>query len=180
MELLPTNIPEVLVIKPKVFQDERGYFLESFNKQVLDELGFRKDFVQDNESCSKKGVLRGLHYQVPPYQQGKLVRVIKGSVLDVAVDIRKGSSTYGIHVAKVLDDKSKEMLWIPPGFAHGFVSLEDGTIFSYKCTGFYNKESEGCIIWNDPQLDINWGINNPEVSEKDNKGLRFNTLDSPF
>jgi dTDP-4-dehydrorhamnose 3,5-epimerase len=136
--------------------------------------------VQDNQSLSQKGVLRGLHFQNPPFAQGKLVRVIKGAVVDVAVDIRKKSPTYGQHFAVELSEENKTVFWIPPGFAHGFVSLEDDTIFTYKCTGVYNKESEGALIWNDEDLDIDWRVENPLVSDKDKAAGNFNDFTTQF
>ncbi len=167
MELLPTSIPEVLIIKPDVFGDERGYFFESFHERKFRDFGISGQFVQDNESNSQKNVLRGLHFQREPFAQGKLIRVISGAVLDVAVDIRRNSPTFGKWVSMVLSAENKHIAWIPVGFAHGFVTLEDDTIFTYKCTNFYNKESEGSIRWNDPELQINWRIDNPLLSEKD-------------
>jgi len=175
-----TDIEGLLIIKPKVFEDDRGYFYESFNKERLLEVGIELEFVQDNQSLSSKGVLRGLHFQNPPYEQGKLIRVITGSVLDVAVDIRKDSPTYGKWVSVELNADNKIMFWIPPGFAHGFVTLEDNTTFFYKCTGLYNYESEGGILWNDPDLNINWKINDPLLSEKDKVCPRFKELESRF
>lgn len=180
MEIIKTDIPDLFVVEPKVFRDERGYFFESHNQKKLKDAGLELTFVQDNESKSQKGVLRGLHFQKPPYAQGKLVRVIKGKVIDVAVDIRKGSPTYGQHHAVEISEENKRMFWIPPGFAHGFVTLTDETIFFYKCTNYYNKESEGSILWNDPDLNIDWGIENPVLSEKDKNSPRFSQLDSPF
>jgi len=180
MQIIETPIKDLLVIQPLVFRDERGYFFESFNHSRFLCYGLDLHFVQDNESKSQKGVLRGLHFQAPPYSQGKLVRVIKGSVMDVAVDIRKDSPTYGKHFDLVLTEENKTMLWIPPGFAHGFVTLEDDTIFSYKCTNLYNKESEGSIRWNDEKLNINWGIDDPILSEKDKVSPLFNEFVSPF
>lgn len=167
MEIVALEIPDVLVIKPDVFADERGYFFESFQKEKFDTFGINKTFLQDNESKSQKGVLRGLHYQMPPFAQGKLVRVIKGSVLDVAVDIRKLSPTFGKWVSVVLSEDNKWMCWIPEGFAHGFISLEDETIFSYKCTNIYHKPSERSILWNDSSLNISWGTESPILSLKD-------------
>lgn len=175
-----TFIPDLLIIQPKVFEDERGYFYESYSKAVFDSNGIKADFVQDNQSLSQKGVLRGLHFQNPPFAQGKLVRVIKGAILDVAVDIRKKSATYGKHLSIELNESNKTMLWIPPGFAHGFLTLEDNTIFSYKCTNVYNKASEDTILWNDPTLDINWAISDPVLSEKDTKGKLFKDFISMF
>ncbi len=180
MEIIETTIEDLLIIQPQVFEDNRGYFFESYNKQKIKDVGIDVEFVQDNESKSCKGVLRGLHFQSPPYAQGKLVRVIKGSVLDVAVDIRKNSPTYGKHVSITLTEQNKTMLWIPAGFAHGFLTLEDDTIFAYKCTHFYHKESEGCIDWNDPDLAITWNIDNPVMSEKDKNALAFKNFQTPF
>jgi len=177
---IPTIIPDVLLIQPDVFEDKRGYFFETFNREKYAEQGIRYDFVQDNESLSAKDVLRGLHFQKPPYEQGKLVRVIKGAVLDVAVDIRQGSPYYGKWVAQELTEKNKLMLWIPPGFAHGFVTLAEHTIFSYKCTGFYNKNSEGVIAWNDPDINIQWICEQPLLSERDKMGVAFKNFVSPF
>jgi dTDP-4-dehydrorhamnose 3,5-epimerase len=170
----------LLVIKPRVFGDDRGYFFESWSKQSFTEVGLDLDFVQDNQSLSSKGVLRGLHFQNPPHDQGKLVRVIKGAVLDVVVDIRKESLTYGQHFSVELSEENKTIFWIPPGFAHGFVTLEDNTIFTYKCTGAYNKESEGALLWNDKDLNINWVVNDPLVSEKDLEAGNFKDLESKF
>ena len=180
MELIKTSIDGLLIIKPDVFKDERGYFFESYNKERFAKAGLNMDFVQDNESKSDKGVLRGLHFQKPPYAQGKLVRVIKGSVMDVAVDLRKDSPTYGKWESVILTEENKLQLWIPEGFAHGFVALEDNTIFNYKCTNVYNKESEGSILWNDPDININWNIDNPTLSEKDKISPLFKNFESPF
>ena len=180
MELIKTSIDGLLIIKPDVFKDDRGYFYESYNKERFAKAGLMMDFVQDNESKSDKGVLRGLHFQKPPYAQGKLVRVIKGSVMDVAVDLRKDSPTYGKWESVVLTEENKLQFWIPEGFAHGFVALEDNTIFNYKCTNVYNKESEGSILWNDPDININWNIDNPILSEKDKISPLFKNFESPF
>jgi len=180
MELIKTDISGVLIIRPDVYEDDRGYFFEPFNERTFRDAGLSFHFVQDNQSMSGKGVLRGLHFQNPPFAQGKLVRVIKGSVLDVAVDIRRNSPTYGRHVSSILDDKNKLMFWIPPGFAHGFLTLEDATIFSYKCTQYYNKASEGSIYWNDPDLDINWNVTDPVLSEKDKTAIPFKNFISQF
>ena len=180
MEIIKTSIDGLLIIKPDVFKDERGYFFESYNKERLAKEGLTMNFVQDNESKSAKGVLRGLHFQKPPYAQGKLVRVIKGSVMDVAVDLRKDSPTYGKWESVVLNEENKLQFWIPEGFAHGFVALEDNTIFNYKCTNVYNKESEGSILWNDPDININWNIDNPILSEKDKISPLFKNFESPF
>lgn len=167
MEIHTTPIEGLLVLQPRYFEDERGYFMESANQKVLKEAGIPHEFVQDNESYSKLHVLRGLHFQKTPHAQGKLVRVVKGAVLDVAVDIRKHSPTFGQHFSIRLDDIEKKMFWIPAGFAHGFLSLAEGTIFQYKCTDYYHKESEGGIWWNDPLINIPWNIEKPVVSEKD-------------
>lgn len=180
MEVIATPIPDLFIIQPKVFEDDRGYFYESYSKVNFEKAGIIAEFVQDNQSLSQKGVLRGLHFQNPPYAQGKLVRAIKGSILDVAVDIRKNSQTYGQHFDIILNETNKTMLWIPPGFAHGFLTLENDTIFSYKCTNTYNKTSEDSILWNDPTIDIKWGINNPILSEKDKTGKLFKDFESMF
>ena len=180
MEIVKTSIQGLLLIKPKVFGDDRGCFFESWSKKSYQELGLDIDFVQDNQSLSKKGVLRGLHFQKPPFAQGKLVRVVKGAVLDVVVDIRKASITYGQHVCFKLSENNKNIVWIPPGFAHGFVTLEEDTVFSYKCTEIYNKEYEDSLLWNDPDLNIDWGIDNPLVSEKDSVAGSFKTFKSQF
>ncbi|WMJ72716.1 dTDP-4-dehydrorhamnose 3,5-epimerase [Cytophagaceae bacterium ABcell3] len=166
MEIKETSIKGLVEIYPKVFKDDRGYFFESYNKKKLEEAGIKEDFLQDNQSWSAKGVLRGLHFQKDPWAQGKLVRVIKGKVLDVAVDLRQSSPTFGQHLTFVLDDERNNMLYVPPGFAHGFSALEDA-IFSYKCTNLYNKESECGIIWNDASLNIDWKVSAPNVSPKD-------------
>jgi dTDP-4-dehydrorhamnose 3,5-epimerase len=180
MQLEKTKIEGLFIVHPDVFPDERGYFYESYQKKKFMELGIEADFVQDNESMSMKGVLRGLHFQKPPFAQGKLVRVVRGSVKDIAVDLRKYSKTYGKWKSAVLNEHNKLMMWIPEGFAHAFITLEDNTIFQYKCTNYYNKESEEGIIWNDPDLGIEWGTDKPVVSEKDLKGLAFKDIKSPF
>lgn len=181
MKILKTPIEGLLIIEPAVFGDERGYFFESFNKEKFKELtGEEVDFVQDNQSLSGKNIVRGLHFQNPPYEQGKLVRVIKGEVIDVAVDIRKNSPTYGEHFAIKLNEENKTMFWIPPGFAHGFSSLKDDTIFSYKCTNYYNKESEGSVLWNDSDLNIDWGVENTVISDKDLVGESLKDLKTQF
>jgi len=179
--LIETNhIEGLLVVKPDVFEDARGYFFESYNEEKFRQMGIGEKFFQDNESKSEKDVLRGLHFQVPPYQQGKLVRVIKGAVLDVAVDLRKSSPSYGQWASIELSETNKWMYWIPAGFAHGFLTLAENTVFFYKCTQVYNKESERGIIWNDPDLNIKWGTNRPLVSEKDKTAGRFRDFVSPF
>ncbi len=180
MEIIKTGIPDLLIIKPGVFEDNRGYFFESYNKEDFLKYGIDQNFIQDNESKSVKGVLRGLHFQKPPFAQGKLVRVIKGAVLDVAVDLRKSSPTYGQWNSIKLSESNKLMYWIPPGFAHGFLTLENDTIFFYKCTNIYNKESEGSIRWDDPDLNIDWGVKNPILSEKDKNAPFFKDFETPF
>jgi len=181
MEIVKTEIQDLLIIKPRVFEDDRGYFFESYNHQGFINQGIAATFVQDNESRSMKNVLRGLHFQKPPYSQGKLVRVMRGSVLDVAVDLRRYSPTYGKWASIVLSDKNKWMYWIPEGFAHGFLTLEDNTVFFYKCTNVYNRESEGSIRWNDPTLNIDWGnVENPILSDKDKVSPLFADFESPF
>ena len=177
MNIVPTAIPDVLVIEPKVFGDARGFFFESFNQRAFnDTTGTVVNFVQDNESCSAKGVLRGLHFQAAPHAQGKLVHVIRGAVLDICVDIRPQSPTFGQHFKMRLDGISKEMLWIPAGFAHGFLALEDDTLFAYKCSGYYDPPSERTLAWDDPALGIEWGISNPIISPKDREGLSLKDL----
>jgi len=180
MQVIPTPLRGLFIIQPKVFEDSRGYFFESYNKDVFHKHGITENFVQDNESLSQKGVLRGLHFQNPPCAQAKLVRVIAGSVLDVAVDIRRESPTYGKYFSATLSAKNKTMLYIPVGFAHGFVVLEDKTIFSYKCSHTYSKESEEGILWCDDDLAIDWGIKNPILSEKDRVAQKFIDFKSRF
>lgn len=181
MQKLETTLKDVYLLKPKVFNDERGFFIETYSKQKFQELGIEADFVQDNHSKSvTKGVLRGLHYQLSPYTQSKLVRVTKGAVYDVIVDLRKDSPTYGKWEGFELTDNNFLMLFVPKGFAHGFVTLENDTEFQYKCDNFYNKESEGAIIWNDPDLKIYWPIENPILSEKDASAQAFKKFNSPF
>lgn len=180
MEVKETKLKGVVVIQPKVFEDARGYFYESYNAEAFRKAGIDANFVQDNQSLSQKGVLRGLHFQNDPWAQGKLVRVIKGSVFDVAVDIRKSSSTYGEWFGLELNETNKTMMYIPPGFAHGFATLQDDTIFSYKCSNLYNKASEDCLLWNDPDIGIKWNIENPLLSEKDLQGKRLKDFVSLF
>jgi dTDP-4-dehydrorhamnose 3,5-epimerase len=180
MEIKELELKGVYLITPKVFEDERGHFFESFNQNVFKENKLDLNFVQDNQSLSQKGVLRGLHFQKPPFAQGKLIRVIKGRVIDVAVDIRKNSPTYGKSIALEISEYNKLMFYIPEGFAHGFLTLEDNTIFSYKCTNFFNKESEGSLLWNDVDLNIDWGNITPLLSEKDKEAPVFSTFKSPF
>lgn len=180
MEVIKTKLEGVLVLKPKVFEDARGYFFESYNQNLFLQAGLNLNFVQDNQSLSQKGVLRGLHFQNNPHAQGKLVRVITGAVFDVAVDIRKNSPTYGQWFGLELTEKNKWMMYIPEGFAHGFATLENNTIFSYKCTNFYNKASEDCLLWNDPDIGINWNLENPLLSEKDLQGKKMKDFVSLF
>ncbi len=185
MKVTKTKIEGLLIIEPDVFEDDRGFFVETYNKDRCAKNGLEVNFVQDNLSKSVKGVLRGLHFQKEPYAQGKFVQVITGSVLDVAVDIRHGSETFGQWVSVKLTEKNKKQFWIPAGFAHGFVSLEDDTIFNYKCTNVYNKESEGAIAWDDADLNIDWqldqyGIKELIVSEKDQKNIAFCNIDKDF
>jgi dTDP-4-dehydrorhamnose 3,5-epimerase len=167
MEIVRTELEGLCIIHPAVFDDDRGYFFETYNKIVFDACGLPLDIVQSNISRSDAGVVRGLHFQNPPHAQGKLVRVLRGRALDVAVDIRRDSPTYGRHLAIELSEQNKTALWVPPGFAHGFRTLEDGTLFFYDCTGTYNKAAEGGILWNDPDLAIDWGIDSPILSERD-------------
>ena len=172
MPFKETGFKGLMIFEPRVFEDSRGYFFESFSKRTFAEAGIVSEFVQDNESKSQRGVLRGLHYQLPPYAQAKLVRVVEGSVLDVVVDIRQGSPTYGQHFDIELSAENKRQLYIPHGFAHGFAVLSDTCIFQYKCDNYYSKESEGGILYNDPALGINWKIDLAQavVSDKD-RGL---------
>ena len=180
MEIVETKLKGVLVLKPKVFEDARGHFFESYSERVFRDAGLDLNFVQDNQSLSQRGVLRGLHFQNPPHAQGKLVRVITGSVFDVAVDIRKGSPTYGQWFGQELSEKNRWMMYIPEGFAHGFATLQDNTIFAYKCTNFYNKASEDCLLWSDPDIGIDWKIKDPLLSEKDLQGKRIKDFKSMF
>jgi dTDP-4-dehydrorhamnose 3,5-epimerase len=169
MKVTPTAIPEVLIIEPKVFGDARGFFFESFNQKAFNEAtGLTETFVQDNHSRSTKGVLRGLHYQLPPHAQGKLVRVVQGAVWDVAVDIRKKSVTFGQWVGIELTEDNHKQFWIPPGFAHGFLVLSDAAVFLYKATAYYAPTHEQCIVWNDPDINIQWpNFLTPQLSTKD-------------
>lgn len=167
MNIIETPIPDLKVFEPKVFGDERGFFVETFRQSHFDELGIEAQFVQDNHSSSSKGVLRGLHYQIKN-PQGKLVRVISGEVYDVAVDLRKSSATFGQHVGVHLSAENKRIFWVPPGFAHGFVVLSDMAEFVYKCTEYYAPEYDRSLLWNDPELNIDWHLDvEPELSEKD-------------
>jgi dTDP-4-dehydrorhamnose 3,5-epimerase len=179
MNTIKTDIPGVVIIEPKVFSDSRGYFFESFRDDFFIEKVCNTRFIQDNESLSSQGVLRGLHYQLPPYAQSKLVRVIDGEVYDVAVDIRKGSPTFGKYIGAILSGQNKHQFFIPRGFAHGFMVLSPTAIFSYKCDNYYHQPSERCIQYNDADLQIEWPIGNlvPSLSEKDLKGLMFKQAD---
>tara|TARA_Y100000310_G_scaffold329947_1_gene400688 strand:- start:12287 stop:12844 length:558 start_codon:yes stop_codon:yes gene_type:complete len=173
MKFNPTPLEGLIVIEPKIFGDSRGYFFESYHKKEFSEAGINSHFVQDNQSLSSKGVLRGLHFQKKPYAQGKLITVIKGEILDVVVDLRKSSKTYKDWFSIKLNDKNKKFLWIPEGFAHGFLTLKDNTIFNYKCTNYYHSESESGVVWDDYDLNINWEFdenlnkNDLIISEKD-------------
>ena len=182
MNVIKTAIEDVLIIEPKVFEDKRGYFFESYSQRVFSKEVKDVTFVQDNESKSSYGVIRGLHFQKPPYAQSKLVRVIKGRVLDVAVDIRKGSPTYGKWASCELTEDNHRQFFIPKGFAHGFSVLSKTAVFQYKCDEFYHPESEGAIFWNDPQINVDWKLPMNEVvlSEKDNKNPLFADFVSPF
>ena len=187
MEVIKTNIDGVLIIEPRVFKDARGYFFESFSQREFDEkvapiLGHKVHFVQDNESMSSYGVMRGLHFQLPPYTQSKLVRCVKGTVLDVAVDIRKGSPTYGQHVAVELTEDNHRQFFVPRGFAHGFAVLSETAIFQYKCDNFYHPEADGGISIMDDSLGIDWRIPTEKalLSEKDLKHVCLKEFDSPF
>ena len=182
MNVIKTDIEGLFIIEPKVFGDHRGYFFESFSERDFNSQVCQVRFVQDNESKSRYGVLRGLHFQKPPYAQSKLVRVVKGAVLDVAVDIRMGSPTFGRHVAVELTEDNHRQFFISRGFAHGFVVLSDEVIFQYKCDNFYEPESEGAIAWNDPALGIDWKIPAEDIimSEKDKKHPVLAEIVSPF
>ncbi len=182
MEVIKTEIEGVVIIEPRIFKDDRGYFYESFSQREFEEKVCRTTFVQDNQSKSSYGVLRGLHFQKPPYCQSKLVRCIKGAVLDVAVDIRKGSPTFGKYVAVELSEENHRQFFVPRGFAHGFAVLTPEAIFQYKCDNFYNKESEGAVAWNDPQLAIDWRIPADKVllSEKDKQNKSIANADFLF
>ena len=176
MEVIQTEIPDVKIINPKVFGDQRGFFLETYEQKRYQEmLNINLTFVQDNHSRSQKNVLRGLHFQ-KENPQGKLVRVVRGEVFDVAVDIRKDSSTYGKWVGVILSEDNKSQLWIPPGLAHGFLVLSDIADFEYKCTNYYDPNSEGCLLWNDPTVNINWPITTPILSDKDRLGKTLQEL----
>lgn len=180
MKVTKTPIEGLLIIEPRVFPDDRGYFFEAHNKTRYEEAGITGEFVQDNISKSKGRTIRGLHYQAGEYAQGKLCQVYSGRVLDVAVDIRFGSPTFGMHYALELSEKNHIQFWIPPGFAHGFSVLSDEAVFHYKCTKYYNKESERSIIYNDPDLDIDWVVESPILSEKDLLGKKLKEIEKDF
>ena len=181
MKIKKTPISGLLLLQTSVFEDQRGKFIESWSSSSFNKaVGREVTFVQDNESTSKEGVLRGLHFQIPPASQGKLVRVSRGAILDVAVDLRSSSPTFGMHYAVQLDAFSGIQFWIPEGFAHGFLSLEDETQVQYKCTAQYNPEYESSLMWNDPGLGIDWGVENPILSDRDLKAQLFQDLKSPF
>ena len=182
MNLIKTTLDGLVVLKPTIFKDNRGYFMESYNQKNINDLLGTVNFVQDNESESSRGVLRGLHFQKPPYAQAKLVRCLKGSVLDVVLDLRKDSKTYGIFETTLLTEENKKQLFIPKGFAHAFVVLSETAIFSYKVDNYYNPDSESGVLWNDLDLNIDWKINKKEiiVSEKDKSLPTFNNIINPF
>jgi dTDP-4-dehydrorhamnose 3,5-epimerase len=181
LKIEKTNFKDLLIIQPSVFADERGYFFESFNESKFRvETGLNITFVQDNQSMSSKGVLRGLHFQTPPKSQAKLIQVVKGAVLDVVVDLRINQPTFGQHYKILLTSDNKTQLFVPEGFAHGFAVLEDNTIFAYKCSNYYSKENDRSMLWSDPALKINWEIENPIVSEKDQAALNFDQYQDVF
>ena len=182
MNVIKTDIEGVVIIEPRVFSDARGYFFESYNKEVFDREVGRVDFVQDNESCSTRGVMRGLHFQRPPYAQAKLVRCVRGAVVDVAVDLRKGSPTYGRHVAVELTEENHRQFFIPRGFAHGFAVLSDVAVFQYKCDNYYHPEADGGISIVDPSLGIDWrmAIGEAILSDKDRQHPRLEEFETPF
>jgi len=180
MEFTKTKFDDVFIIKPKVFPDDRGYFFESFSERFFNDQGLFLNFVQDNISYSKKGTIRGLHYQVGEYAQGKLCQVISGTVLDVAVDVRFGSPTFGEYITAELSEENHNLIWIPPGFAHGFSVLSESAVFHYKCTALYSKPDERSILFNDPDLNIDWKVSPENISEKDLKGKRFKEIDKDF
>lgn len=179
MEIIPTNIPDVLLVKPRVFEDERGFFMETYHQQKMRQAGIDVEFLQDNHSRSQKGTLRGLHYQVKNVQ-GKLVRVAIGTILDVAVDLRKSSPSFGQWTSEILSAENKHQLWVPPGFGHGFYVLSEYADVLYKATDFYNPQGERCLLWNDPTVGVDWQIPEEEMpilSEKDKKGRLFDDVE---
>ncbi len=177
---IETGIEDLVIIEPDVFGDHRGFFKETYNATSFRKIGLDLNFVQDNVSYSAKDILRGLHFQAPPYAQGKLVTVLQGEAIDVAVDIRRGSSTYGQHQTVRLSGENHRMFWVPPGFAHGFAVLSETCYFCYKCTNTYHRESEGGLMWNDPALGIDWEVAEPVLSEKDKFYAPFAEFESPF
>ena len=177
MHIEKTPIEGLLIIHTQIFTDARGHFYESFNERLFAEVGIDCKFVQDNQSFSQKNILRGLHFQKTPHAQHKIVRVVHGAVLDVVVDIRSNSSTYGQHFSILLNAENKTMFYIPEGFAHGFLALKNNTVFSYKCAGYYEQTAEETLLWNDPQLNIDWGITSPLLSTKDSNGKTFQQVD---
>jgi dTDP-4-dehydrorhamnose 3,5-epimerase len=179
-EVIPLQASEPILLSSRIFEDDRGYFLELYKKSDFAKMGIREDFVQDNISYSVKGVLRGLHYQMDPMAQGKLVTCLKGEVLDVMVDIRKGSPNYGKWRADVLSEKNGHMMYVPVGFAHGFLTLSKDAIFLYKCTKEYAPSTDRGIIWNDPEIDIDWGIENPILAPKDQEHPKLKNADNNF
>lgn len=181
MDFIKCKLNDLFLIEPKVFGDERGYFFESFNQLVFEEkIGRKVSFCQDNQSLSNTGVVRGLHFQAPPHSQGKLVRVSQGKVLDVVLDIRPNSSTFGQTESFELSAENKMQLWVPEGFAHGFATLEDQTIFQYKCTNYYEPSSEKSVLWSDKILNIDWKVQDAIVSAKDQEGIMWEEFNSPF
>ena len=177
MNKIETGFDGLFVLEPKIFNDERGYFYESFNKKTFEDFGLFGNFIQDNQSLSHKNVLRGMHFQKPPHEQIKIVRVVTGSAIDIVVDIRENSPTYGKQYSILLTAENKKMLYIPGGFAHGFLSLEDNTLINYKCSSLYNKESEGCLLWNDETINLKLPFyNDLIISEKDKLGQPFNEI----
>lgn len=180
MQVHETGFEGLLILQPKLFKDARGTFHESWNETTFKKLGLEIRYIQDNQSVSHKNVLRGLHFQHPPFAQGKLVRVTRGKALDVVVDLRKNSATFGKHFKIELSEEKANILWIPAGFAHGFAALENNTVFQYKCDALYNPEAEDCLLWSDSNLGIDWEIENPITSEKDKEGKKLIDLTNPF
>jgi len=179
MNIITTAFTDLFVIEPNVFKDDRGYFFESYHKKKLDQF-ININFVQDNESCSEINVLRGLHFQMPPFAQAKLIRVISGAILDVVVDLRTNSTTFGKHFKIDLNADNKKQLFVPVGFAHGFITLADNTIINYKCSEFYNPKAEVSLLYNDESLNVDWPTENPTISKKDKNGQKFKLFKSPF
>ena len=180
LKKIETEFRDLLIFEPDIFEDDRGYFFESYSYKNYAESGLEINFVQDSISYSSYSTIRGLHYQVGEFAQGKLCQVLEGTVLDVAVDIRHGSPTYGEHHIVELSSDNKKQFWIPPGFAHGFAVLSDFALFQYKCSNYYSKKDERCIIYNDKDLQINWGIKNPIISDKDKLGCSFREIEKDF